>query len=563
MLKSYHAAFAALLILSACDGGGTPTPAGRDATTAAKDATGGTDTGNAGMDGAEPDATENDAGAVDCNATNPAGCEAGRLKGPPPTCMCLTGCENGYHWTGTACEADPMDASQPDAMDTDTGVVDDAGTGMDAMEPADTGVIDDAAVNDTGVAADTGVGPTDTGVTFADGAVDAGSPTDATTNPDATANPDATTVVDSGVADAGRDAGTPRDGGSGPDAGFGIGLNEGDACNPAAANNCLQVPGMICQSLDAPANTQGICLKTCDTANNNVGGTTNPACNGIGANCVDFFGLGAANSFCLASVPAYGELGATVLDICDPAQTNLRIITRGAQHPRGDGPGACFPLCTVTPSGTNPVNLTCSGQFNHCSTDPGDRFQDADGNVFALCGTLVTRGQTCGTGRGLMCPQGGNDICAFGVCRQRFGATCTSTTNCTTSGEACAVAGQGAPGSIAFCSRSCNPLVTGGCPANQACTIANLNGAAAGTCRARTGQVGEGGDCSDVLDFGTNADNCGDGLLCLPVDDGSGNLDFTVAGCFNFCDPNVGTCPTAGTTCGAFNAPFDSFGFCN
>ena len=103
------------MVLAACDGGGTtPPPGGKDATVAAKD--GSASDGAANPDATEQtDATENDSGAVDCN-TNPAGCEPGRLKGPAPACMCLTGCLPGYHWTGTACEADPMDASAPDAQ---------------------------------------------------------------------------------------------------------------------------------------------------------------------------------------------------------------------------------------------------------------------------------------------------------------------------------------------------------------------------------------------------------------------------------------------------------------
>ena len=60
-------------------------------------------------DAAEADA-ETDAGVVDCYLENPAGCEPGRLKGPTPTCACLTGCLPGFHWTSFACEADTTDA---------------------------------------------------------------------------------------------------------------------------------------------------------------------------------------------------------------------------------------------------------------------------------------------------------------------------------------------------------------------------------------------------------------------------------------------------------------------
>ncbi len=35
-----------------------------------------------------------------CDA-NPAGCEAGRLRGPAPACQCLSGCEPGFTWNGT------------------------------------------------------------------------------------------------------------------------------------------------------------------------------------------------------------------------------------------------------------------------------------------------------------------------------------------------------------------------------------------------------------------------------------------------------------------------------
>ena len=102
--------------------------------------------------------------------------------------------------------------------------------------------------------------------------------------------------------------------------------------------------------------------------------------------------------------------------------------------------------------------------------------------------------------------------------------------------------------------------MTGNCGANRACTLATLNGQPSGTCRSRTGAVGEGGDCGDFLDFGTAINSCADGTICLPADT---NGDFVVATCNVLCNPvGANTCPTAGTTCGAFNTPFDSFGVC-
>jgi len=481
-----------------------------------------------------PDATGN---PVTCDM-NPAACEPGRLKGSAPACMCLGGCEANYMWNGTTCIA----LGFPDAAAAD----DAAATADDAAATADdaAATADDAAAT----ADDAAVNPTD------DAAV---------ANPDAAAvvNADATVVVnaDAGTPPAGDaavvvgDAGTPnRDaavvvadgGGPRPDGGFTpSGDFEADPCNPSIANTCLQEPGMICQSVSATDPTLGRCLKTCNIAQNVPGGSGNAACIGLGPNCLDI-GLLPAGGRCLNAVGAYEEL-VQILDVCDTTIPNLFNIG-----------GACWPLCTVTPSPTDPINVSCSGGWGTCINEVA--FNAGD-NVLAACGERVTRSSTCADGRGSYCAAN-TDLCVNGVCHQTAGTTCTGAPACTVAGEVCTTAGTPA---IAFCHRPCGLFQSGACLANQTCELTSFGGAPQGSCRAIAGAALAGDDCSDVLAQGTRANDCAAGTTCIPFG-GAAQDDFTQASCLQFCSNTNATAPlcNGAQTCNDFGAPFNDFGIC-
>lgn len=513
-----------VLALAACGGNERPPLNSFDASEK-KD--GGQTSGDSGT--VPTDSGTGPADAGDCSQ-NPNSCGEGQLIGPPSACACLSGCEAGYQWTGTGCVrvdgGTLPDAAADDATTADdTGVADDASTTDDAAQPGD------ASLDDGALPAD-GAAPGDAGVP-----VDGAAPGDAAL-PDAPGPVDAAPLSDGGF---NLDVGPRPDGG-------GVGLFEGDVCDPQLTQ-CTAQPGMTCQVVDQ-TNNVGLCMKTCNQAANTGGGTRNPACNGIGPNCVDIFNLGAANSRCLNSIPPFGELNQTVLDICDPTIANLFVVDFF------NNGGVCYPLCTVTPSPTNPVSVTCSGTFNTCITDPAEQFTDADNNVFGTCGTRVARGQNCASGRGRFCNTA-TDICALGVCRREYGTTCTATTTCG-AGEACVVAQTGGD-PIAFCNQACDPLAPQNtCGNGRACSISVFSGQGGGSCRALTGNTQAGGDCSDPLDFATHATDCAAGTLCVPNNSTDG---YQSASCLSYCDPAASTCP-ATETCTALAAPLTAYGLC-
>jgi hypothetical protein len=398
---------------------------------------------------------------------NPKHCVDHQLRDVPPFCACIAACELGYNWTGSIC--DPSGLPDGGESSFDSGGADDAALDADASP-----VIDAAPAPDSGA------------------------------NGDASAN-------------VGRDGATAADGGSFTgdsgavaDAAPGIGVHEDLACN-ASANNCEN--GDVCQLTGGSAST-GICLRACNMAQNGPG-YHNPACTGVGKDCVDIFGFGPSNGRCMNVFGPYQDPGETPLAVCDPAIANLFAVS----GPNPNTNGLCIPLCTVTRSPTNPLDLTCSGRFDNCNTR-SNQFTDSDGNFFAPCSIEVARGAVCGDDRGASCATG-TDVCAEGLCRESIGATCTATTSCAAPDESCyqvTTDPSGLGGTRAFCARSCDPLMTGQCSQGQACTeIDDSLGVGVGLCRARTGTVAAGGGCTDVLDDGANATVCGEGTQCLPA----------------------------------------------
>lgn len=459
---------------------------------------------------------------------NPNGCVTNQLRSAPPACTCLAGCEAGYNWTGTACESTtPADAGSPDASEpTDTGTPADAGEDPDAA-PAD--------------AAPADATPADTGV-----------------------------VVDGGV---------PADAGDLPDAGFGFGADENEACNPQA-DDCRQRPGLVCQNLDPanPNSTSGLCLATCDVGANTQNG--NPDCTGIGQDCADAFDLGPTNGRCVNTVGAFEALDDSIeLAVCDPAPGNLFFIP--SDESSQGSPGVCWPLCLTRASSTNPDTdpPVCNPQSAYTSCNDelqlGGDPADPTLNLYGICNSVGARDGECGADRGVQCP--GTDLCLFNVCRQTVGTTCTGAPACAGAGQACVELGQ-----TAVCHQPCG-INTGtpACPNGQACDLYALNGQPFESCRLASGNLGHGGDCSDILGIGTNTSECSPGAVCVEMPnscstdadcpwgqfcDGSTCTGFGSALCLAQCNPATNpptsTCQ-APETCEAYGlAPFDVYGLC-
>lgn len=460
-------------------------------------------------------------------AGNPNNCAEGQLVNAPPGCECLPGCRPGFTWNGTTCIRDDA-GTVPDSGIADATATMDATPSMDATAPMDAAPSMDAQpIADSGGFADAFVAADGGGLADAQPPADAG---------------------------AGADAGGGSDAATAIDAGFGIGLFEGDQCNPSF-NDCRQRPGMVCEAVDQ-AMTDGTCMITCDATQNQVGTNINAACTGLGRACVDVFNLGLSNARCVSVVPPYGQYDdRNRLDFCEPSQTNIARVPPSATSPTG----ICVPLCTITPSPTTPVLLTCQGNLFNCDGSRG--FQDGNMNQYGVCTTLVSRGEGCEAMRGRSC--GPTDTCYFGLCRERLGTTCTSTTVCSGLGETCLEVAQ-TQGSVAFCHQPCalfNPSV---CGTGRTCTVTATgtapNQTVFGTCRAQSGLLGHGQGCADTFGFGANRYECIEGTECLPdATDG-----FQAAQCTALCDPaNPGQvmCPVL-TTCTSAAPPFDAVGIC-
>ncbi len=473
----------------------------------------------------------------DC-AANPSGCEAGRLVGAAPTCECLPGCRAGFFWTGTMCVPTTSDAGHAG---------DDASVSDDASARADATAGSDGAVGDTGQLGadvpeldDAAVGPLDMG----------GSAGDASAGTDA-----GNTGTDAGIADSGTMVGL--DAGGPADFGFGIGLGEGEQCDPAF-NDCRQRPGLVCQAVNA---TQGICMAACDEAMNNPGTLDNAACTGQGRHCYDLFNLGASSARCINGVEPFAEYGRTVLDVCAPGSQNTFRVPSSQGAPTG----LCVPLCTVELSASAPRNVSCGDpRYMNCD-ERQRRFQDGQGNFFGVCTATVTRGAHCEQLKGSACET--DDLCFFGRCRQIIGATCTSTTVCSQAGTECLQQGLQNGGSRALCHEPCTMLDSSTCSPGGACTVtstgAQPNLSVLGTCRARTSSQAHGQTCADTIGAAVNQYDCDGASVCLPANGATGP-DWRQAQCRALCDPADPTrvmCPAA-SMCRSFNAPFAEYGVC-
>lgn len=479
---------------------------------------------------------------LSCDA-NPSACEPGRLIGAAPACECLPGCGAGYFWTGAMC-VPIVDAGLVDAT---------SGNDADGLPDGPVG-FDGATTDDAAVAADVNTGTGGDVLMLDDASIgDAEAPPDGGPPPDGGGLLDGGAVVDTGLP-PGADAGSPGpDVGMG-DLGFGIGLAEGDQCDPMF-NDCRQRPGMVCHPVTP---TQGICLVVCDESQNTPGSLGNSTCTGLGRHCFDFYNLGPQDSRCLNSIDAYAEYGATNLDICAYGTTNTFRVPAGMGTPNG----LCVPLCTVELSATTPLNVACQDPALASCDERGRRFQDGRGNFFGVCTATVTRGSHCEQLQGTSCDD--PDRCFLGVCRQAIGATCTSTTICSDPTNVCVQQGLQNGGTIATCHQPCTLHTAAACGAGRACTVTSSGAVASptviGSCRAEQAQSPHGGPCSDVIGAAINQYTCADTTVCLP----GPMTDWRQAQCRMLCDPGDPTrvmCPGT-TNCTPFNAPFQTQGVC-
>ena len=328
------------------------------------------------------------------------------------------------------------------------------------------------------------------------------------------------------------------------------GLTEASTCDPDNVLCCTS-PEVVCRR-DETSPTGGLCVKTCDATANEPGTMVNSTCNGVGRQCADFYGLGPHSGACKNVVPDFGEFDETRLATCDP-----RFNARAFAGELGDR--ICVPLCTSKLSDTRPRPMTCRGAAQVCTGPVINR--DADGNEFKACTVPVPRSERCGTLLGASC-RGTEDQCVLGTCQQTFGTSCPVVTPCADSDERCVEATDG-DGTLAVCLQACELYSAGDCGPDGACRPISVGRGGRGgqrlACRARDAHLGQGGDCSDAVGFGTRRYTCDESTMCIQ----SATHGFEDAMCHQLCDPlrpERAPCPGA-SSCVSFGGSF-TYGFC-
>ena len=230
---------------------------------------------------------------------------------------------------------------------------------------------------------------------------------------------------------------------------------------------------------------------------------------------------------------------------------------------------ACLPLCTLRPSMTNPRNFTCGATPGRAVCGTQTVYTDGSGNAFSTCTSTSGLGGPCERFAGYSCGDSAHH-CAFGLCTERLGATCTATTVCSRPGHRCvanriAAAGGGTT-NVALCFGSCELAGAGSCGADAACHLTLVTDSqgtqtATSACRWRSGNLGQHSDSSDAIGLGHNEYACADGLRCTP----SLANSYEQAWCTAYCDPmNPGMtpCPAPAVQCNPFSSPAQAFGYC-